>query len=67
MQAIHCKLPDLGRAFAKMKSQEASEKRKAAMIEELTHGFLMQGKSLGLAECLAREKYLLIHKNKNHG
>lgn len=62
MQSIHCKLPDLGKAFAKMKSQEASEQRKRIALEELTREFLAAGKSLGLAECLAREKYKLIHK-----
>lgn len=63
MQYQICKLPDLKKAFAKMKAIEGSEKRREAAIQELTKYFLAKGCSLGLAESLARERYLLIHKN----
>lgn len=63
MQYQLCKLPDLSKAFQKMKAIEGSEKRKELRIQELTREFAGKGFSLGLSESLARERYLLIHKN----
>lgn len=67
MPGILTTLPNIGKSASKYLSASLNEeKRKLEAIAELKREFLGKRFSEFLAENLARERYLLIHKNQNN-
>lgn len=65
MPGIITTLPNIGKSATKFLSASLNEeKRKQDAIAELKREFLGNGFSEFMAENLARERYLLIHKNQ---